>query len=112
MPWNLKHRTTLIIIKAGYLKLLWKGFFWTREFSVLMDLVEAPVNSSEVKVESAKDSVISRVIHYVQFCWSKKMSASPTFDLYWNSKVELCVKQGYFMKGDCVMIPTVLYLNI
>ena len=47
-----------------------------------MDLVEAPANSSEVKVESAKESVISRVIHYVQFCWSKKMSVSPTFDLY------------------------------
>ena len=55
----------MLIALFGF-KLLWKRFFRVREFSIFHGFRIAPPNVLEVKIESAKDPVISRNIHYVQ----------------------------------------------
>ena len=78
----------------------------------LTDLAESPVTSFDVKNESAKDPIISRVIHYVQFGRPREKTLSPAFDPYKNWKVELSIDQGYLIWGNCVIVPKSLQPNV
>ena len=63
----------------------------------LTDLAESPVTSLDIKNESAKDPIISRVIHYVQFGWAMEKTLSLAFDPYKNHNVELNEKLNTFL---------------
>ena len=71
----------------------------------LIDLVESSVTSLDVKNESAKEPVISRVLHYVQFGWPMEKTLSLALDHYKNCKVELSIDQGCLIWWNHVIIP-------
>ena len=52
------------------------------------------ITSLDIQNKSAKDPIISRVIHYVQFGWPTEKTLSPVFDPYKNGKVELSIDHG------------------
>ena len=78
----------------------------------LTDLVESPVISLEVKNKSAKDPIISTVMHYIQFGWPTEKTLSPAFDPYKNRKVELTIDQGCLIRDNRVIIPKSLQPNV
>lgn len=61
---------------------------------LLTDLVEPPITSLEIKNESAKDPIISRIICYTQLGWPTEKTLIPDFDPFKNRKVELSIDQG------------------
>ena len=60
----------------------------------MADQVESPVTSLDVKNESAKDPIISRIICYTQLGWPTEKTLIPAFDPFKNRKVELSIDQG------------------
>ena len=63
-----------------------------------------------VKNESTKDPIISRVINYIQFVSPTEKALSPVFDPYKNRKVELSIDQGCW--GNRAIIPKALQPNV
>ena len=78
----------------------------------LTDLVESLITSFDIKNESAKDPIISRVIDYVLFAWSTEKNLSLAFDRYKNRKVELSIDQGSLIWGSHVIIPKALQPHV
>ena len=60
----------------------------------MADQVESPVTSLDVKNESAKDPIISRIMCYTQLGWPTEKTLIPAFDPFKNRKVELSIGQG------------------
>ena len=74
----------------------------------LTDLVKLPLTHLDVKNKSAKDPIISRVIHYAQFGWLTEKTLSSAFDLYKNRKVELGIDQDSLIWENRPIIPKTL----
>ena len=87
-------------------------FYKLENVVFLTDLVESPVTSLDIKNESFKGPVISRVIDYVQFGWSTEKKLDLAFDPYENRKVELNIDQGCLIWENRVIIPKMLQLNV
>ena len=83
----------MLITTVNFLKTE-NDFYKLENVVFLTDLVESPVTSLDIKNESFKGPVISRVIYYVQI------------------KVELNIDQGCLIWENRVIIPKMLQLNV
>ena len=71
----------MLIASGDLLKNVKDDFLKMENVVFLTDLVESPVPSLCVTNELAKDPIISRVIHYVQFGWPTEKTFSPALNL-------------------------------
>ncbi|XP_026288983.1 uncharacterized protein K02A2.6-like [Frankliniella occidentalis] len=66
-----------------------------------------PITASEIREQTTKDPVLSRVVSYVQFGWPDT-PVDPVFEAYKRKGIELTLEVGCLLWGSRVVIPTVL----
>ena len=71
----------------------------------MVDLVNAPVTANDVKRETEKDPVLTRVRGFVMEGWPEELSASEEYLPYKRRSEELTVEMGCLMWGGRVVIP-------
>ncbi|XP_045769765.1 uncharacterized protein K02A2.6-like [Maniola jurtina] len=69
-----------------------------------------PIDSSQIRIESAKDKYISRVLEFVRTGWPKSgfKEADREMSAYWRRREELYVENGCLMWGCRVVVPLAL----
>lgn len=67
-----------------------------------------PVTSKQVAMHTAKDVLLCRVKHYIQFGWPSKANLSSEFYPYFNAQNELTIEQNCILRGTRVVIPKTL----
>ncbi|CAK1587023.1 unnamed protein product [Parnassius mnemosyne] len=70
-----------------------------------------PLSFKDIKIETAKDSLLSKIYGYVMFGWPKTSNIE-TEKAYFNRKENICVDQGCLIWGYRVIIPKSLRLSI
>jgi hypothetical protein len=66
-----------------------------------------PITNNEVRLATSKDSILSRVVIYVQTGWPNKCTEEQMKHFY-NKRNELYVERGCLMWGYRMVIPTIL----
>ena len=66
------------------------------------------MNSAEVKKETQRNPVMSRVMDFVMKGWPDDMSASSEYEPYVRRAQELSVEDGCLLWGSRVIIPPAL----
>lgn len=70
------------------------------------------INISEIKIESRKDIIISKVILFLQQGWPDNMNVDDAFKPFYLKKDELTIEDNVLMWGYRVVIPVKLRDNV
>ena len=73
---------------------------------VLDNIPMSDVRLEEVRRECAKDEQLCVLADYIMYGWpERKMQANSQVHEYWNFRDELSMAEGYFFKGEKLIIP-------
>ena len=66
----------------------------------------------EIKAAQAEDEICKELIRYCELGWPDKQSVPEVLKPYWVVKSELSVVEGLLLKGERIVIPSALRLEI
>ena len=69
-------------------------------------LAESPVTARQIKIWTAKDPVLARVVQFLQQGWPCSVQSSPELEPYFTKKDELSLYEGCILWGTRVVVPT------